>query len=223
VTRPAGVDPSRIDVSAAGAGGGAGGGGGFAGGRGSGGRGGDGGAGDGSANSHDGPQGEPGMDGTGGRGGGAGADSTGTGANGTITITVRGGIDDAGFFVRQQYLDFLGREPDAGGLAFWTGQIARCGDDGACVQRARTDVSLAFWYSAEFVQAHPGLRNPAGVTPDFVNSEFVRLSYVTYLRRAPDPGGFGFWLGQLDRGNDYPALVTAFLQSGEYRGRFGSP
>ena len=27
------------------------------------------------------------------------------------------------FFVRQQYLDFLNREPDAAGLAFWSGQI----------------------------------------------------------------------------------------------------
>src|SRR6185503_19388912 len=28
--------------------------------------------------------------------------------------------DDPQFFVRQQYQDFLDREPDAGGLAYWT-------------------------------------------------------------------------------------------------------
>ena len=32
-------------------------------------------------------------------------------------------IDDATVFVRQHYHDFLNREPDSGGLAFWTQQI----------------------------------------------------------------------------------------------------
>ena len=32
-------------------------------------------------------------------------------------------IDDAGSFVRQHYHDFLNREPDAAGLAFWTNEI----------------------------------------------------------------------------------------------------
>ncbi|PYS68235.1 MAG: hypothetical protein DMF69_20800, partial [Acidobacteria bacterium] len=36
-------------------------------------------------------------------------------------------IDNATFFVRQHYLDFLGREPDASGLAFWTNEITSCG------------------------------------------------------------------------------------------------
>ena len=33
-------------------------------------------------------------------------------------------INEAQFFVRQQYLDFLGREPDSGGLDYWTGEIS---------------------------------------------------------------------------------------------------
>ncbi|HZI85593.1 MAG TPA: TIGR03118 family protein, partial [Pyrinomonadaceae bacterium] len=59
-------------------------------------------------------------------------------------------IDDAQFFVRQQYLDFLNREPDAGGLAFWTSQITACGSDQACIDRKRVDVSGAFFLSIEF-------------------------------------------------------------------------
>src|SRR5205814_2416103 len=31
-------------------------------------------------------------------------------------------IDDANFFVRQQYLDFLNREPDPAGQSFWVSQ-----------------------------------------------------------------------------------------------------
>ena len=41
---------------------------------------------------------------------------------------------NADFFVRQHYLDFLNREPDAAGLAFWTGQINSCGADAACAE-----------------------------------------------------------------------------------------
>jgi uncharacterized protein (TIGR03118 family) len=59
-------------------------------------------------------------------------------------------IDDAQFFVRQQYLDFLNREPDAAGLAFWTSQITACGSDQACIDRKRIDVSGAFFLSIEF-------------------------------------------------------------------------
>src|SRR6185369_9666040 len=37
-------------------------------------------------------------------------------------------IDDPSDFVRQHYHDFLTREPDPGGLAFWTSQISSCGN-----------------------------------------------------------------------------------------------
>jgi subtilisin family serine protease len=57
---------------------------------------------------------------------------------------------DAQFFVRQHYLDFLNREPDAGGLAFWTNQITSCGTDQACIEIRRINVSAAFFLSTEF-------------------------------------------------------------------------
>jgi len=59
-------------------------------------------------------------------------------------------IDEAQFFVRQQYLDFLNREPDAEGLAFWTSEITSCGTDQACVEVKRINVSAAFFLSIEF-------------------------------------------------------------------------
>ena len=58
-------------------------------------------------------------------------------------------IDDATFFVRQHYLDFLNREPDPAGLAFWTNQITSCGDP-TCVELRRINVSAAFFLSIEF-------------------------------------------------------------------------
>ena len=59
-------------------------------------------------------------------------------------------IDDAGFFVRQHYLDFLHREPDAAGLAFWTNEITSCGTDPQCTEVKRINVSAAFFLSLEF-------------------------------------------------------------------------
>ena len=53
----------------------------------------------------------------------------GTPSSATLTITDNetangtNPIDQSGFFVRQHYVDFLNREPDADGLAFWTNQI----------------------------------------------------------------------------------------------------
>jgi Tol biopolymer transport system component len=59
-------------------------------------------------------------------------------------------IDCAEFFVRQHYLDFLNREPDATGLAFWTNEITVCGTDSGCIEAKRINVSAAFFLSIEF-------------------------------------------------------------------------
>jgi uncharacterized protein (TIGR03118 family) len=62
-------------------------------------------------------------------------------------------IDDAQFFVRAHYLDFLNREPDPAGLAFWTNEITSCGSDPACISVKRIMVSAAFFLSIEFQQS----------------------------------------------------------------------
>lgn len=59
-------------------------------------------------------------------------------------------IDDAQFFVRQHYRDFLNRAADDDGLAFWSNQISNCGNDAACLTDRRMNVSAAFFLSIEF-------------------------------------------------------------------------
>jgi uncharacterized protein (TIGR03118 family) len=59
-------------------------------------------------------------------------------------------IDETTFFVRQQYLDFLNREPDAAGLAFWSNEITSCAGNAACIEIKRINVSAAFFLSIEF-------------------------------------------------------------------------
>jgi|SRR5215213_2229194 len=56
------------------------------------------------------------------------------------------------------------------------------------------------------------------------NPGFVTMEYFGYLRRDPDAPGFAHWLGKLNSfGGDYRAaeMVKAFIESGEYRSRFG--
>jgi hypothetical protein len=61
-------------------------------------------------------------------------------------------IDQADFFVRQHYQDFLNRPADQSGLDFWTGNITSCGTDQQCLAFQRVNVSGAFFLSIEFQQ-----------------------------------------------------------------------
>jgi hypothetical protein len=64
-------------------------------------------------------------------------------------------IDNSSFFVRQQYRDFLNREPDAPGWDFWTINISNCSGlvkqiVDQCIDRQRGSTSAAFFLSPEF-------------------------------------------------------------------------
>lgn len=59
-------------------------------------------------------------------------------------------VDRADYFVRMQYLDFLNREPDPGGFAYWTNEISACGNDQLCIHSRRIGVSAAFFIEQEF-------------------------------------------------------------------------
>jgi hypothetical protein len=57
-----------------------------------------------------------------------------------------------------------------------------------------------------------------------LNTAFVTMEYFGYLRRDPDTAGFNFWLDKLNsfNGNFIDAeMVRAFIESLEYRQRFG--
>src|SRR5215510_1656176 len=62
-------------------------------------------------------------------------------------------IDCADFFVAQHYRDFLNREPDAPGFAFWTNQINGCGADTQCIEVQRINDSGSFFLSIEFQES----------------------------------------------------------------------
>jgi dipeptidyl aminopeptidase/acylaminoacyl peptidase len=61
-------------------------------------------------------------------------------------------IGNAAFFVRQQYRDFLHREPDTSGWDFWTNNIDACGSNSRCREIKQIDTSAAYFLSIEFQQ-----------------------------------------------------------------------
>lgn len=61
-------------------------------------------------------------------------------------------IDDPSTFVGQHYHDFLNRQSDPDGQAFWTNEITACGTNATCLEEKRNNVSAAFFLSTEFQQ-----------------------------------------------------------------------
>jgi uncharacterized delta-60 repeat protein len=113
-------------------------------------------------------------------------------------VATYGSLDNAAF-VDRVYRNVLGRAPDSGGLAFWTGQL-----DGGMT---RGEMMTQFSESAEYQSL---IRNEV----------YVTMMYVGMLRRSPDSGGFSYWVGYLDAGNSGLALTSAFVAAPEYRARF---
>lgn len=105
--------------------------------------------------------------------------------------------DDAQFFVRQHYADFLGREPDANGLAYWTNEIRQCGSDAACIAQRRVGVSAAFFVETEFQEA----------------SSFVYRLYKSALGRRPTFAEFTADRSQVVSGQNLEANKEAFVRA----------
>ncbi|MDT7540334.1 MAG: hypothetical protein QOE33_238 [Acidobacteriota bacterium] len=56
------------------------------------------------------------------------------------------------------------------------------------------------------------------------NPAFVAMQYFGYLRRDPDSGGYNAWLQTINANpSDSRAMVSGFVNSAEYRLRFGQP
>jgi hypothetical protein len=98
------------------------------------------------------------------------------------------------------YFLLLDRAPDPAGLDAWTAVLAA----GA----SRQDVMVGFLSSAEYLGNNP-------VPESFVDSLYRRL-----LGRAPDLGGFAFWVDQLAQGASPADVARGFLVSEEFARRF---
>jgi subtilisin family serine protease len=127
-----------------------------------------------------------------------------------IPRTVINPVDNNFFFVTQQYRDFLGREPDAGGLGFWSSDINSCGTDPICLTRRRVGISAAFFVEAEFQRT----------------GSFVVRSFRGGLGRRPTFAEFSADRPLIVEGPNLEqtkqAYMLAFVQRGEFTTKYAA-
>ncbi|HEY0006747.1 MAG TPA: S8 family serine peptidase [Pyrinomonadaceae bacterium] len=80
------------------------------------------------------------------------SNTTGSAFGINFSMTPANPIDDTQTFVTWHYRDFLNREPDSGGLGYWSSQFTKCGTDELCLHKRRIAVSAAFFIELEFQQ-----------------------------------------------------------------------
>ena len=136
-------------------------------------------------------------------------------------------IDESWSFVRQHYLDFLGREPDPSGLDYWNGQLAQCGSDQNCIRNKRIDVSNAFFYELEYQQTAAYVfrlyRAAFGNNQPFANPD---NSNQTEAKKIPGFAAFApdraLLIGSANLAQDQIALANAFVQRPEFLSKYQS-
>jgi hypothetical protein len=131
------------------------------------------------------------------------------------------------FFVRQHYHDFLNREPDAAGLAFWMNQIDSCGD-AQCRELKKINVSAAFFLSIEFQETgYLVYRNYKAAFGDTTSPNVsVPVPIIRLNEFLPDSQriglgvqvGIGNWEQQLE--SNKVAYFQEFVQRQRFLGAF---
>jgi len=131
-------------------------------------------------------------------------DHTDAGFTGTSTGDSQNPLDTAEYFVRQQYVDILGCEPDEAGFNYWSDQINSCNGDDACIRGRRVSVAAAFFIENEFRQT----------------GSFIYDVYSGALGRRPDFTEYSSDRKQVVGGPDLDTERTAFIQSFVQRAEF---
>ena len=154
------------------------------------------------------------------------------GSPSSATVTINDGTpplppnanDDTDAFVRQQYRDFLNREADPAGLAFWTGEINNCTPKPQCIELKRINASAAFFLSIEFQTTGNLVRNVYVValdrpatnnTPAF--EEFERDTQFMQRGLIVDPNN-NAWETVLNNNRD--AFMRDFVTRTEFIGLY---
>ncbi|HEV7893138.1 MAG TPA: PQQ-dependent sugar dehydrogenase [Pyrinomonadaceae bacterium] len=128
-------------------------------------------------------------------------------------------VDVSDFFVRQHYRDFLNREGDAIGIAFWTNNIESCGANAGCRDAKRIDTSAAFFLSIEFQEtgffAYRVHKTAFGNLP----GRPVPITFNDFIRDAQEIGfnvvvGQNGWEAVLDRNKQ--TYVDEFVSRDEF-------
>ena len=115
--------------------------------------------------------------------------------NGKATIASKNATE----FATRLYTECLGREPDEGGLNYWSLALTNLDITG-------TEAARGFFFSDEF--------NSANVS----NKELITKMYKTLLGREADDEGLSFWINSMDKGMTKDKLFESFSTSPEFTG-----
>jgi serine protease AprX len=113
-------------------------------------------------------------------------------------------LESPEFFVRQQYVDILGREPDQEGLDYWSAQLRACGADLNCANTRMIGVSAAFFIEQEFQ----------------LTGSYIYDMYAGALGRQPAFNEYSSDRQQVVAGANLETTKTAFAQSFVQRSEF---
>jgi hypothetical protein len=119
---------------------------------------------------------------------------TNAGFTGVSSGDNRNPLDTAEYFVRQEYVDVLGREPDEAGFNYWSDQINACGGEARCVNTRRRDIAAAFFIAQEFQQSGSYVYNvyagALGRRPAFAEYSSDRQQVVGGPSLEPEKAAF---------------------------------
>jgi hypothetical protein len=123
-------------------------------------------------------------------------------------------LESPEFFVRQQYLDFLGREPEQSGLDYWSGQLRSCGQDPDCTNTRRLDISAAFYIAQEFQDSglyiYDVYEGALGRRPDHAEYAVDRKNVVGGPRLETDKATFASsFVDRAEFQAQYPLTMNA--------------
>jgi predicted extracellular nuclease len=142
------------------------------------------------------------------------ANSTNAAFTGSPVTTSASPPDMAEYFVRQQYLDFLGREPDEAGFNYWSDQVLACGAEAGCREQKMINVSAAYFLSIEFQET-------GGLVDRLYRASFGRAP--RYHEFMPDAAqiadglvvGKAGWLDRLSTNKQ--AFIDAWIERAAFR------
>jgi len=100
-------------------------------------------------------------------------------------------------FATRLYTECLGRDPEEGGLKFWSLGLTN-------LELTGSAAAHEFFFCQEFNDHN------------FDNKELITRMYKTFMGREPDDDGMAFWLDSMDKGLTKQQVFDNFVQSPEF-------
>ena len=119
-------------------------------------------------------------------------------------------------FLKQQYLNTLGRTPDQAGMDYWTKQLQNGTSPQDVANAIQNSSEAAHVSSIRQAMGQPGSTGQTSMNQSQAMN-YLTSAYNGVLGRAPDAGGLQYWTQQITSGAMTPQQVQqALMNSPEY-------